>query len=117
MGIAALDYIDVDDRGVARIAGHRIKVMHLVALQKREGFSTEQVIEQYPHLAPQQIYAAFAYYHANKATVDEQIEASSRYADDMRAKHPNRHTRAELIAMAEAKGIKLTPWSEAERDG
>src|SRR5580700_604190 len=106
MTVVALEYIEVDDRGVAKLIGSRIKVMHLVMVQRTNGLSAEQLCEEYPHLKPAQVYAALAYYHANKAEVDRQIEESSRFADEMRAKHPNRHTRDEMEKILAERGAK-----------
>jgi uncharacterized protein (DUF433 family) len=94
--IVPLEYIEGDDRGVAKLIGTRVKVEHLVAIQQREGFSAEELIEQYPDLGPARVYAALAYYYDHKAEVDRQIEEGVRFADEMRMKHPNRSTRAEL---------------------
>ena len=98
MTTVALDYIEVDERGVAKLIGHRIKVMHLVMAQRVENYSTEELMEAYPDLTPSEIHAALAYYHANRERVDEQIEASVRFAEEMRAKFPNKVTRAEYEA-------------------
>jgi hypothetical protein len=43
-----------------------------IALWK-QGLNAEQIQHEYPHLKLEQIYAALAYYHANK----EEIEALS----------------------------------------
>ena len=96
MPIVAMEYIEVDDRGVAKIVGSRIKVQHLVSLQRVEHLSAEDLCAAYPHLPPETIYAALAYYHSHKAEVDTQIEESVRFAEEMRAKFPNTLTRAEL---------------------
>lgn len=96
MAVVALEYIEVDDRGIAKLIGSRIKVRNLVMAQKANGYSAEQLCEQYPHLEPSQVYAALAYYHANRSEVDKQIEESIAFADRMRAAQPNRHTRAEM---------------------
>jgi uncharacterized protein (DUF433 family) len=107
MPVVSLDYIEVDDRGIAQLIGSRVKVMHLVMTQRAEGYSAEQLIEQFPHLGPAKIYAALAYYHAHKAQVDEQIEESIRFAEGMRAEHPNQFTRDELLErLARQRGEK-----------
>lgn len=98
MAVVALEYIEVDDRGVAKLIGSRIKVMHLVSSQQVNRLTAEQLVDEFPHLPPAQVYAALAYYHAHKAEVDAQIEESKRFADEMRAKHPGRLNRAELEA-------------------
>jgi uncharacterized protein (DUF433 family) len=103
MPVVPLEYIEVDDRGVAKLIGSRIKVMHLAAAQRANGWSAEQLCAEYPHLEPAQVYAALAYYHANKAEVDRQIDEDTRFAEEMRAKHPNRLTRKEWVARWKAR--------------
>jgi uncharacterized protein (DUF433 family) len=97
MPVVSLDYIEVDDRGVARIAGTRSKVRH-IAVDTMNGLSPQQIHEAYPHLSLAQIHAALAYYYDHKDQIDAEIEVGARFADEMRAKHPNRYTREELVA-------------------
>jgi uncharacterized protein (DUF433 family) len=84
MTVAVISHIDVDEKGVARIAGSRIKVIHLVMEKMANGWSPEEFQIQFPHLTLAQIYAAFAYYHDHKANLDAQIEEDIRKADSMR---------------------------------
>lgn len=97
MPVVPLEYIEVDDRGVAKLIGTRAKVRQVV-MDILSGLSPAQIHEQYPHLSMSQIHAALAYYYANKDAIDAEIEESKRFADEMRAKHPNGFTRAELEA-------------------
>ena len=63
----ALDgHIEVDDAGVARVAGTRLKVIHLVMDQAAHGSTPEQMQGQFPPLTLAQIYAALTYYHDHK---------------------------------------------------
>ena len=57
--------------GLLRIDGTRMTVNQIVVWYK-QGYSPEEIADQYPHLTLSQIYAALAYYHANK----EEIEAA-----------------------------------------
>lgn len=91
-----LNYISVDERGVAYISGSRIKVMHLIQEKNAWGLTIEQIHEGHDHLSLSQIYAAFAYYYDHKAEVDAQIAASSHFAEQMRAQATGQVTRAEL---------------------
>ena len=48
----------------------------------KQGYSPEEIADQYPQLTFAQVYAALAYYHANTAEVEadlssEQLEAES----------------------------------------
>ena len=77
----ALDgHIEVDEAGVARVAGTRLKVIHLV-MDKMANVSTpEQMRQQFPHLTLSQIHAALTYYYDHKAELDAQIQQSARDA-------------------------------------
>ena len=55
------------------VAGTRITVNQLVVQYKR-GFSAEEINGFYMHLSLAQIYAALAYYHANKSVVDASLQ-------------------------------------------
>ncbi|MGD9857268.1 MAG: DUF433 domain-containing protein [Planctomycetaceae bacterium] len=55
--------------GRPRIEGSRISVRHVVGLL-RGGQSPEEIAAEYPQLDLARIYAAIAYYHANRARLD-----------------------------------------------
>ncbi|HEV3146543.1 MAG TPA: DUF433 domain-containing protein [Gemmataceae bacterium] len=82
MPIAAIKHIEVDEKGVARIAGSRIKVIHLVMNRTAEGGSVEDVQARFPHLSLAQVFAAFAYYFDHKDQLDAEIAESIRLADE-----------------------------------
>ena len=96
MTTVAQEYIEVDDRGVAKLIGTRSKVRQVV-MDQMNGMSPEQIHKEYPHLGLAQIHAALAYYYDHKEQIDAEIEEGARFADEMRAKHPNRFTREELL--------------------
>jgi uncharacterized protein (DUF433 family) len=99
-------HIVVDDRGIARIEGSRIKVMHLVMAMQSECGTAEKLHEWYPHLKLSAIYAALAYYHDHREQIDTQIKASIEFADRMRREHPNKFTREELERRWAERGSK-----------
>jgi uncharacterized protein (DUF433 family) len=78
MAIVELPYIDVDERGVARVAGSRIKVRHLVMDRTANGGGPEDVQARYPHLSLAEVYAAFVYYFDHKAQIDAEIAEGER---------------------------------------
>jgi uncharacterized protein (DUF433 family) len=84
MTTATINHIEIDDRGVAKIAGSRIKVMHLVMEKMANGWGPDELHEQFPHLSLAQIHAAFAYYYDHKAEVDDQIRCSVEEVERMR---------------------------------
>ena len=64
--------------GRPRIAGTRISVATVTMLQ-RQGVSPESIAsEQYPYLSLAQVYAALAYYHANRRAIEDEIDAADR---------------------------------------
>jgi uncharacterized protein (DUF433 family) len=67
--------------GRPRIAGHRITV-HNIAIAKRcceaqidfkAGMKPEDIVAERPQLTLAQVYAALAYYYANKDAIDAEI--------------------------------------------
>jgi uncharacterized protein (DUF433 family) len=68
------------------IAGTGITV-HRVAIWYRLGHSAEDIVRQYPHLALDGVYAALAYYHANRSEIDAEIEADEAIAQQLKAQH------------------------------
>jgi uncharacterized protein (DUF433 family) len=65
--------------GRLRIDGTRITVNQIVTLYK-QGYSAEDIADQYAHLSLAQVYAALAYYHANKEEIETDLEAEKEEA-------------------------------------
>jgi uncharacterized protein (DUF433 family) len=93
MQVASINHIVVDETGVARLAGSRIKVTFL-AVESNQGWTPEQILEQHPHLTLGKIYAALSYYHDHKVELDARIEAADRWVDELMRQHPSGLTRA-----------------------
>lgn len=68
--------------GRPRIAGTGITV-HRVAIWYKLGYSPEEIAYQYGHLTLAQVYAALAYYHANREQIDAEIAADEAEADSI----------------------------------
>ncbi|HKZ87153.1 MAG TPA: DUF433 domain-containing protein [Anaerolineae bacterium] len=60
--------------GRLRIEGTRITVNQVAVLYK-QGYSPEEIADQYPHLTLAQVYAALAYYHANREEIEADLAA------------------------------------------
>ena len=58
--------------GRPRIAGRRVSVQAIVVLYK-QGMSPEEIAEEFEFLTLAQIYAALAYYHANKDEIEDYL--------------------------------------------
>jgi len=93
----ALDgHITVDERGVARIAGTRMKIVHLVMDQMAHGSTPEGLRDAFPPLTLSQIHAALTYYYDHKALLDAQIEQAANDAEALLSQAGPQPSREEL---------------------
>src|SRR5258708_19203955 len=60
--------------GRACIAGHRVRVMDVVALHEKRALSPEEIVYQYPGITLADVHAALAYYFDHR----DEIEADFR---------------------------------------
>lgn len=74
------------------LAGTRMPV-RAVALRHKQGMRAEEILEQFPHLDLARIYAALAYYYANKSEIEADLESDRRLGEELAAKYPNGWTR------------------------
>ena len=79
-------HITIDDKGVARIDGTRMKVIHIAIELLARGSSPEQMQEAWPHLTLAQIHSALSYYYDHKAEIDAQIARQEKEYDEILAK-------------------------------
>jgi uncharacterized protein (DUF433 family) len=68
--------------GRIRIDGTRITV-HRIATLYRQGQTAEDIAQTYPHLSFGQIYAALAYYHANREEIEAELAAADAEYDKL----------------------------------
>lgn len=67
-------HIELDEQGVAWIAGTKVKVIEVALDKLAHGSSPEEMHFQYPHLSLAQIHAALAYYYDHQAELDAEIQ-------------------------------------------
>lgn len=96
MILSPINLISTDERGVAYIAGTKMKVRQIVVEKNYWGLSPEEIQEGHEHLSLAQIYAALSYYYENESKVDQEIEASERQVEQLRSARPNPLTREQL---------------------
>ncbi len=76
------DYFDFFENPYAiRLKGHRIGLEHIVG-RYRKGCTPEQIVQDFPEVPLEQIYAAIAYYLHNKAQVDEYMAEIDRFVEE-----------------------------------
>ena len=78
-------HIAVDEQGIARVAGSRIKVTHLVMMRLHHGLTPEDLAKELPPLTLAEVHAALAYYYDHQADLDRQIARSLDEADGARS--------------------------------
>ena len=72
--------------GRPRIAGTGITVRRIVGWYQM-GESPDEIALDFPHLNLAQIYAALAYYHANRDEIDQDIAEEDAVADELERLH------------------------------
>ena|ERR1039458_7733888 len=63
------------------IAGTGVSV-RVIATESNSGRTPEEIAADRPHLSLAQVFAALAYYHANKAEIDADIDAEAQAYED-----------------------------------
>ena len=72
--------------GRPRIAGTGVSVRRIVGWYKL-GWSPEEIGDRIGHLSLAQVYAALAYYHANREEMEADIAAEEVEADRLEREH------------------------------
>jgi uncharacterized protein (DUF433 family) len=93
--------IEIDDNGVARIAGTRQKVAHLILDHQYSGMTMEQIQADHPRLTMAQIHAAFTYYYEHQSEMDAWIEKDAQESDALAKCASDPVFRARLVALKE----------------
>lgn len=75
--------------GKPRIAGHRITVQNIVIWHDRMGLSPDEIAAEYD-LSLADIYAALAYYFDHRSEIDQTIEESAAFIEELRQRTPSR---------------------------
>lgn len=103
MTIVSNEHIALDENGVARIAGSRMKVMHLAMDKIANNSTPEEMAVAFPSLTLAEIHAALSYYYDHREEIDAQIAQSLKETDDARSHSKSQPTRAELMARLDRK--------------
>jgi uncharacterized protein (DUF433 family) len=68
------------------IAGTGVSVRR-IAQWHNMGLIPEEIVRKFGHLSLAQVHAALAYYHANQAEIEADLQAESREADALEQQH------------------------------
>ena len=72
------DYFDFIDEISIRIKGHRIYIDEVLE-ERLQGKEPEEILQYFPNLPLEKIYATLLYYEANKAEVEAYLERVRQY--------------------------------------
>lgn len=96
MTVAAIEHIVIDDKGVARIAGSRIRVSQIAAEHVKWAWSAEAIHKQHDHLPISKIYAALAYFYDNREQIEREWDANDRLDEQAHKALPSPFDRADV---------------------
>lgn len=83
MATVGTSYIELDDQGIARIAGTTTKVREVLSEYKYWGWTPDIIHKQHPYLSLAQIHAAFVYYYDHQQEIDSELEQDEQYVDQL----------------------------------
>ena len=89
--------IEIDDQGVAWIAGVNTKVIEVVLDKIAYGWSPEEMHLQHPHLSLAQIHAALSYYYEHQKELDSDIARRHEKVERMTAESADSPLRRKLL--------------------
>jgi uncharacterized protein (DUF433 family) len=76
--------------GKPRIAGTRIQVKHLAIMHERQRMSPRRIVSEFPHLTLADVYAALAYYHDHRESINAEIAADCEWYEEQWEKQSSR---------------------------
>jgi hypothetical protein len=62
-------------------------------VEKELGLSPEEIADEFGHLTSAQVYAALAYYHANRDEIEADLAAEENEAERLEQEHDQRPRR------------------------
>lgn len=100
MTAAFATQIELDDRGIAWIAGRKVKVIEVVLDKIAYGSSPEEIHFQHRNLSLAQIHGA--HYYENRDKIDEQIRRGLEESDKLAASVSDAEFRRRLLDLKQA---------------
>ena len=76
--------------GRACIAGHRVRVLDIVAWHETRGQSPDQIVNLFPGITLADVYAAMAYYFDNREEIDAEFRHEDVWANRLKSNIPSK---------------------------
>jgi uncharacterized protein (DUF433 family) len=76
--------------GKARIAGHRVRVLDIVAWHEKRGRSPDEIVALFPGITLADVHAALTYYFDHREEIEAEIRAEVELADRLQTRFPSK---------------------------
>jgi len=76
--------------GKARIAGHRVRVLDVVAWNEKRGLSPDEVVALFPGITLADVHAALAYYFDHREEIEAEFREEADFADRLKVQFPSK---------------------------
>ncbi|MBI4618365.1 MAG: DUF433 domain-containing protein [Planctomycetes bacterium] len=76
--------------GKARIAGHRVRVLDIVAWHEKRGLSPDEIVDLFPSITLADVHAALAYYFDHRDEIEAELRQEDRVASEMKSRVPSK---------------------------
>jgi uncharacterized protein (DUF433 family) len=71
------------------IAGHRVRVLDIVAWHEHQGMTPDDIVSHVPSLTLADVHAALAYYFDHMAEIQGEMRAERERVEESRRNHPS----------------------------
>ena len=75
--------------GKARISGHRIRVLDIVAWHEHQGMSADEIVAQFPTLTLSDVHTALAYYFDHIEEIRAEMQEERSIVEESRRNNPS----------------------------
>jgi len=75
--------------GKTCIAGHRIRVLDVVAWHEHQGMTADEIVSQYPTITLADVHAALAYYFDHVEEIQQEMRTERAHAEEFRRNNPS----------------------------
>ena len=79
--------------GKPHVAGHRVRVMDIVAWHEKRSLSPDQIVDLFPDLTLADIYAALAYYFDHEEEIEADFQQEANTIQESRSSYPSKVTK------------------------
>ena len=74
--------------GKACIAGHRVRVLDIVAWHEHQGMTPDEIVSNAPTITLAEVHAALAYYFDHLEEIQQEMRDERAHAEEFRRSHP-----------------------------